>query len=259
MKAIILAAGYATRLRPLTENTAKPLLPIAGRPMIDFIVDKILELDEVDQIHVVTNHRFAGSFETWAGRRRDRIAITVHDDGTLSNEDRLGAIGDIQFTIGRGGLQGDDLLVIAGDNLFDFSLVDYVAFWRGKKDGSAIALYQCPDKSLIPLYSIVELDSADRVTSFIEKPKNPTTDLVAIATYIYRRDHVPFISRYLAEGNSRDQPGNLVAWFHQRVPVYGYRFAGEWLDIGDQSQLLAADNRARERLGLPQRSTYTLD
>jgi len=259
MKSIILAAGYATRLRPLTENTAKPLLPVAGRPMIDYIVDKILELDEVDQIHVVTNHRFAGSFSAWAARRRDRIPIIVDDDGTLSNEDRLGAIGDIEFTLEHSGLEGDDLLVIAGDNLFDFSLVDYVAFWRGKKDGSAIALYRFPDKKLIPLYSIVELDASERVISFTEKPKNPTTDLVAIATYIYGRDHVPLIARYLAEGNSKDAPGNLVAWLHSRVPVYGYRFAGEWLDIGDQSQLLEADNRARARLGLPQRSAYSID
>jgi len=111
MKAIILAAGYATRLRPLTERTAKPLLPIAGRPMIEYICDKIAELDAVDQVHVVTNHRFAPAFADWAGRRSGATPIAVHDDGTSSNEDRLGAIGDIQFTIDRAGLAGDDLLV----------------------------------------------------------------------------------------------------------------------------------------------------
>jgi len=259
MKAIVLAAGYATRLRPLTEHTAKPLLPIGGRPMVDLICDKIVEVDEVDQIHLVTNHRFAPSFAAWAAGRADRAPISVHDDGTLSNDDRLGAIGDIQFTIERAGLAGDDLLVVAGDNLFDFSLVDYTRFWRGKGDGSAIALYCCPDRELVKQYSIVELDERDRITSFVEKPANPTTDLVAIAVYLYRHEHVPLIATYLAGGNSKDQPGNLVAWLHPRVPVYGYRFAGEWLDIGDQGQLLEADNRARAARGLPPRQSYTVD
>lgn len=261
MKAIILAAGYATRLRPLTERTAKPLLPIAGRPMIEFICDEIGELGEVDQVHVVTNHRFAGPFADWAARRPVGSAtpVAVHDDGTSSNEDRLGAIGDIQFTVDRAGLAGDDLLVIAGDNLFDFSLADLAAFWRQKGDGSAVALYRCPDRELVKQYSIVELDEQGRITSFIEKPQNPTTDLVAIAIYLYRRDHAALIRRYLDEGNSKDQPGNLVAWLHTRVPVYGYRFAGDWLDIGDLGQLTEADNRMRRRLGMPERAVYTPD
>jgi glucose-1-phosphate thymidylyltransferase len=258
MKSIILAAGYATRLRPLTEHTAKPLLPIAGRPMIDHIVDKIAELSEVDHVHVVTNRRFAPAFSAWAGRRSG-LPITVHDDGTSSNEDRRGAIGDIQFTIERADLAGEDLLVVAGDNLFDFSLVDYAAFWRGKGEGSAIALYRCPDRELVKQYSIVELDDAERVRSFIEKPANPSTDLVAIATYLYRSEHTALIGKYLAEGNSKDQPGNLVAWLVPRVPVYGYRFTGQWLDIGDHGQLLEADNRARARQGMPTRETYSPD
>ena len=257
MKAIILAAGYATRLRPLTENTAKPLLPIAGRPIIDHIADKLDELPDVDAIHVVTNHRFAPAFSAWAAARGG--PVTVHDDGTVSNDDRLGAIGDIQFAVERGDLAGDDLMIIAGDNLFDFSLVDYAAFWRSKPGGSAIALYRCPDRELIKQYSIVELDASERVTSFIEKPADPSTDLVAIATYLYRSEHAALIPTYLSEGNSKDQPGNLVAWLVRRVPVYGYRFAGEWLDIGDHGQLLEADNRCRARAGLPERAAYSAD
>jgi glucose-1-phosphate thymidylyltransferase len=259
MKAIILAAGYATRLHPLTETVAKPLLPVGGRPMVDYIHDKIAEVPEVDQIHLVTNHKFAGSFAAWAAARRGRLPVTVHDDGTLSNEDRLGAIGDIRFTVERAGLAGDDLLIVAGDNLFDFSLADYVTFWRSKQDGSAIALYQCPDLELVKEYATVELDPAGRVTSFVEKPKHPNTNLVAIATYLYRREHAALIDTYLAEGNSKDQPGNLVAWLHERVPVYGYRFEGEWLDIGNHAQLLEADNRLRARDGLPPRAEYSLD
>lgn len=259
MKAIILAAGYATRLRPLTENRAKPLLPVGGRPMIDYIYDKIAAVEDVDAVHVVTNHRFADSFLQWGESHMDQLPTIVHDDGTLSNEDRLGAIGDIRFTVDHGGLQGEDLLIVAGDNLFDFSLADYVDWWRAKGDGSAIALYECPDFELVKQYSIVELDANDRVLSFVEKPQNPTTNTVGIATYIYNREHVPLIEQYLAEGNSPDQPGKFIAWLHTREPVYGYRFPGEWLDIGDRDQLLYADNQMRRRRGLSERQDYTID
>ncbi len=267
MKAIILAAGYATRLRPLTLTLAKPLLPVGGRPMIDYICDKIAEVPDVDAVYIVTNHKFAENFQQWAAQHGQQLAgghgrslpIHVLDDGTLSNEDRLGAIGDIRFTVQRAGIADDDLLIIAGDNLFDFSLAEYVEFWRGKGDGSCIALYECPDMDLVKEYSIVELDRNDRVTSFIEKPQNPTTNTVGIATYIYHRQHVPRIEQYLGEGNSPDQPGKYIAWLHKHVPVYGYRFVGEWLDIGNHEQLLFADNQVRARRGLPQRETYSVD
>ena len=256
MKAILLAAGYATRLRPLTDTIAKPLLPLAGRPMVDYIYDKIAEVPEIDAVHVVTNHKFAGGFEAWAKNHGGRLPIRVHDDGTSTNEDRLGAIGDIRFTVDKGKLQGEDLIVIAGDNLFDYSLADYVSFWRAKGEAGALALYDCPDKELVKQYSIVELDAEGRITSFIEKPKNPTTSLVGTATYIYHRKHIPLLEQYLSEGNSPDQPGNFVAWLHKRVPVYGYRFRGGWFDIGNQQELFNADNLMRERQGKPRRDAY---
>jgi glucose-1-phosphate thymidylyltransferase len=258
MKAILLAAGYATRLRPLTETIAKPLLPLAGRPMIDYICDKIEEVQEVDQLHVVTNARFAEGIRQWAQDHHGRLKPVVHDDGTSSNEDRLGAIGDIRFTVERAGLEGDDLLVSAGDNLFDFSLADYVAFFRAKGDGSCIALYECPDPRLVSQYSIVELGPNDRVISFVEKPAEPKTNLVGIATYLYRAEHAALIPTYIKEGNSPDAPGNLVAWMHKRVPVYGYRFRGSWVDIGDKQQLLDADNRLRVQKGMAPRAEYAL-
>ena len=258
MHAIILAAGYATRLRPLTETTAKPLLPVGGRPMIDYIYDKIVEVGEVEAVHIVTNHRFAASFEEWASAHESRLPLHVHDDGTRSNEDRLGAIGDVRFTIERAGLQHEDLMIVAGDNLFDFSLSDYVQFWHTKGDGSCIAVYDCPDRELVSQYSVVELDERDRVISFVEKPANPTTTTVGIATYIYHREHVPLVERYLHEGNSPDQPGKFIAWLHQRTPVYGYRIAGTWMDIGDLGQLTEADNRLRREQGLPERAEYSI-
>jgi len=257
MKAIILAAGYATRLQPLTLTLAKPLLPLAGRPIVDYIYDKIAEVADIDAIHVVTNHKFAAGFEAWAKDHKGRLPIHVHDDRTLDNADRLGAIGDIRFTVEKAKLQGEDLLISAGDNLFDYSLNDMVQYWRTKGEAGSIALYQCPDMELVKQYSIVELDGTDRLTSFIEKPKTPTTNLVGTATYIYHRNMVPMLDKYLAEGNSPDQPGNLVAWLHKRAAVYGFRFKGGWFDIGNHAELLSADNLMRERRGMPTRATYS--
>ena len=251
MKAIILAAGYATRLRPLTDSIAKQLLGIGGRPMLDWVCDKVEEL--TTDIHIVTNARFAGAFERWAS---GRSGVTVHDDGTVSNDDRLGAIGDIAFVLDRTGAD-DDLLVIAGDNLFDFSLVDLGDFWTAKGTASALAVYDCGDLELATHYGVVEVGEDDRVVGFEEKPSEPRSTLVATACYIYHREHVPLVERYLTEGNPPDQPGRLVVWLHEREPVYGYRFIGPWYDIGNPEQLLEADNRWRAKSGLPPRDTYT--
>jgi glucose-1-phosphate thymidylyltransferase len=254
VKAIVLAAGYATRLRPLTDSIAKPLLPVAERPLIDWILDRVGDVGEVDTVHVVTNSRYAPDFERWAA---ERDGVRVHDDGTTSNDDRRGAIGDIAFTVDQAALN-DDLLVIAGDNLFDFSLEDYVSFWRGKGVASSIAVHDIGDRELAKQYGIAALDSDDRVVELIEKPDDPPSTLAATATYILHREHVPLVGRYLQEGNSPDQPGKLFVWLHKREPVYGYRFEGEWFDIGDREQLLEADNRLRARAGLPLRAEYSL-
>ena len=252
LKAIILAAGYATRLRPLTDRVPKQLLPVGGRPLVDWILAKVRET-EADEIHLVTNARFAVDFARWA----EGSEVRVHDDGTTSNDDRLGAIGDIRFVIEQAGLD-DDLLVIAGDNLFDFSLADYVAYWRAKEGGSCLAVYDVGDIELAKLYGVVEVDEHDRVIGFVEKPAAPASTLAATAAYLYTREHARLIGRYLEDGNAPDQPGNFVAWLHTRAPVYAYRFAGDWHDVGDPDQLLAADNRLRAQVGLPLRQTYSL-
>ena len=253
MRAIILAAGYATRLRPLTDTIPKQLLPVGGRPMLDWVCDRVAEV--TDRIELVTNARFAGDFDEWAKRRG---GVTVHDDGTVSNEDRLGAIGDIAFVLERNGTD-DDLLVVAGDNLFDSALGDFVEFTRGKGVASGVAVYDCGDLGLAAQYGIVDVDENDRITAFEEKPPAPKTTLVATAAYVYHREHVPLIARYLDEGNPPDQPGRLVAWLYRREPVYAYRFPGLRFDIGNPEQLLEADNHWRERAGLLPRETYSLD
>lgn len=253
MKALILAAGYATRLRPLTDEYPKMLLPLAERPMLDYLLDRVREVTEIEAIHLVTNARFARRFEEWAPSD-----VTVHDDRTTSNEDRLGAIGDIAFAIDRGGLEGEDLLVVAGDNLVGYSLPEFVEFWRDK-GGSALALHEVSDPDLLRSYGVVELDETDRVVGFEEKPAQPRSNLAATAAYLYRSEDLELLPRYLEEGNSPDAPGNFAAWLHTRAPLHGYRVSGEWHDIGDLGQLLDADNVLRERVGLPKRAEYLLD
>ncbi len=251
MKAIVLAAGYATRLSPLTDSIAKQLLPVGGRPMLDWVVDKIGEV--TTDVHVVTNARFAEDFRRWAGGRE---GVVVHDDGTTSNADRLGAIGDIAFVLGRTGID-DDLLVIAGDNLFDFGLPGFVDFWQGKGVASAVAVHDCGSLELATHYGVVEMGEDDRIVGFEEKPSEPRSTLAATAAYVYHRDHVPLVPRYLGEGNPPDQPGRLVGWLCVREPVYGYRFPGPWFDIGSPDQLLEADNRLRVQAGLQPRESYS--
>jgi glucose-1-phosphate thymidylyltransferase len=234
----------------------KMLLPVGGRPVLDWLWDRVQEVPDLEATHLVTNSRFAPAFREWAQERH----VEVHDDGTTSNDDRLGAIGDIQLVIDRAGLEGSDLLVAAADNLFDFSLREYVEWWRGKEEGSsAVTVYDVEDRDLVRQYSVVELEGDGRVLSFVEKPENPSSTLAATATYLYDRGHVGLVRTYLDEGNTPDAPGNFVAWLHRRARVYGYRIPGEWIDIGDEGQLLDADNRLRRRSGLPERETYSLD
>jgi len=253
MKALILAAGYATRLRPLTDSLPKQLLTVGGRPIVDWILDKLRDAG-IDDVHLVTNARFAPDFERWASGS----GVSVHDDGTTTNETRLGAIGDIRFVQEHADLD-DDLLVIAGDNLFDYSLADYVDFWRRHDGASALAVYDVGDRELAKKYGVVAVDGTDRVVGFVEKPDDPPSTLCATATYLYARQHAALVGAYLDEGNPPDQPGYLVGWLYEREPVYAYRIAGGWHDIGDAAQLLVADNRLRVEAGLPPRTAYSLD
>jgi glucose-1-phosphate thymidylyltransferase len=252
VKALVLAAGYATRLRPLTDTWAKELLPVGGTPILDTIIERIEQVAEVDEIHVVTNDRKASAFERWAEGRD----VRVHNDGTTSNDDRLGAIGDMRFVVERARID-DHMLVVAGDNLFEFSLADFVGFWRRKGVASAIAVRDVGSLELASRYGVVDLAADDRVLDFVEKPPDPPSTLAAIATYVFHREHVPLLATYLEQGNEPDQPGRFVAWLHRREPVYAWRFTGEWFDIGDLEQLQQADNLLRSSRGLPKRSVYS--
>ena len=216
-------------------------MPVGGRPIVDRIVDNLAQVAEVDEVHVVTNARKAPAFDEWASGRD----VTVHDDGTTSNDDRLGAIGDMLFVVDRIGVD-DDLLVIAGDNLFDFQLRDLVAFWRSKGVASAVALR---DVGSLELAAAVRhrrarrrrpdlaRSSRSRPSRRRRSPRPRRTSTTA--------PRAADRATYLDEGDRADQPGRLVAWLHQREPVYGWVFDRAWFDIGDHEQLLEADNRLR--------------
>lgn len=230
MKAIILAAGYATRLYPLTKNKPKSLLTVAGKSILEHILVKIVKVKAVDHVYLVTNSRFFGQFQDWANTHPYPLAISILDDGTTDNSNRLGAIADLQFTIDRQKID-DDLLVLAGDNLFDFELSDFVAFFD-LKHADIITTHELTDLTQLQRTGVITVDSDFRVTSFEEKPKEPKSNLAVPPFYIYRRDTLPLIREYLAEGHNPDAPGNFIPWLIGKKPVYAYKFEGRRYDIG---------------------------
>lgn len=256
MKAVILAAGYATRLRPLTETTPKQLLPVGGRPILDWLLDKVHDLDEVTGVHLVTNSRFAQDFRDWGAGHN----VSVHDDGTTNNDQRLGAVGDLQLVVDNADLTGEELVVLAGDNVFDLDLKQFEGWWRDRDPaGSAIAVYDCGDRELARQYGVVATDNRQRIIEFVEKPTRPPSTLAATLIYLLLPRHVRLISTYLDAGNSPDNAGSFIAWLAEREHVYGYQFDDAWHDIGDRQQLLEADNHLRQRRGLKLRHSYVLD
>ena len=236
MKLVILAAGYATRLYPLTLDRPKPLLDVAGRPLLDHLLDRVLAIGGIDETIVVTNAKFAPAFADWARGRSD---ITVVNDGTTSETDRLGAIGDIGFVIDSRGID-DDLVVVAGDNLFDSDITDFGSHAR-KVAAPVLAVFDVGDLAEMPKYNQVQTDVDGRITFFEEKPENASTTLAGIALYYYPRETLPLIRTYLAEGNNPDQPGRLVQWLYPRIPVYTWLVPGAWYDIGSRESLAEAD------------------
>jgi glucose-1-phosphate thymidylyltransferase len=232
VKALLLGAGYATRLYPLTKNRPKPLLPIGRKPMAEWIVDRLLAVPGLDGVAVVTNSRFAEAFEDWRRGYKCPVPVTVFNDGTTSNDDRLGAVGDIQFTIREGKID-DDLLVVAGDNLFEFDVAKMVEFAKAK-GGPVVCLKDMQHVGpLISQYSVVTLDANKRITDFEEKPARPKTTLISICLYYFPKATLQLVDKYLAAGHNKDQPGWYIQWLVKQVPTYGFVIDGLWFDIGD--------------------------
>ena len=237
MKAVVLAAGYATRLYPLTLDRPKALLPVAGRPMLEHLLERLEEVEGLDEIYVVTNSKFAAAFESWAASSGSTVRIV--DDGTSDEETKLGAIGDLDLAIREGGID-DDLIVLAGDNLFSESLAPFAELGR-EKAAAAIGVYDVGDLEAIRRYNAIELDGEDRVTFFEEKPEQPRSTLTGIALYFYPQALLGLVREYLDGGNNPDQPGRLVEWLYPRTPVYAWRVPGRWYDVGSKETLAEAD------------------
>ena len=241
MKAIILAAGYATRLYPLTKNFPKPLLEVGGKTILDHLVDQIKIISDIDRIYVVTNRRFYGHFADWACKNKAiqaGLKTEILDDGTISNDDRLGAVGDIQFAIEACAI-ADDVLVLAADNILLFSLQKLVDTFNSNPV-SHVAVRHNPDYDDRKRRGNVQLDKDNRVLQFIEKPDRPISEWSASPVYIYPASILPRFEEYIASGGNPDAPGHFVAWLHTCETVYGYDIEGGVLDIGNRESLAEA-------------------
>lgn len=235
MKAIILAAGYGTRLYPLTKDTAKPLLDVGGKPILEHVLAKIQDVAEIDEVFVVSNDKFSPQFETWAETIDSPQKITVVNDGTKTNEDRLGSLGDIRFVIEQYSLQDQDLLVAAGDNIFSFSLQKLLDFYHEKKETS-VALFDVEDKELAKLYGVVSIDENQKIIDFEEKPSAPKSTLISTGLYVYPAKVISDFLRFTDEHDT-DKAGDFLAWLYPKQDVYGWRTDGTWFDIGNREQL----------------------
>ena len=240
MKLIILAAGYATRLYPLTLTTPKPLLPVGGRPMIDRVLESLAPVQGIDMAFVVTNSKFTAAFESWNHQRNGQgIPCTIINDGTTDESNRLGAIGDLGLVI-RSQQLADDLLVVAGDNLFTEPLQGFGEFCCARQM-PVLGVYDVGSLDEARKYGVVELDADGRLIHFEEKPTQPRSTLLGVALYYYPKAVVPSVLDYLAEGNNPDQPGRLVQWLYPRQAVFTWQVKGGWLDIGSKESLEAAN------------------
>lgn len=229
MKCLILAAGYATRLYPLTENFPKPLLKVGEKTILDWIVDDIDEKGTVDEYVVISNHKFATCFEDWAKNKKQKI--TVVDDGTNSNETRLGAVKDIQFAIDKLALD-DDMLVIAGDNVLDFSLTKFVSYAEEKKTSCVMRYYEKEEKKLIKS-GVLTIDNEDRVIKMQEKPSSPESNWCCPPFYFYTKEDVKNINKGIEDGCGTDAPGSFVSWLCSRSPIHAMEMPGSRYDIGN--------------------------
>jgi glucose-1-phosphate thymidylyltransferase len=238
MKLLVLAAGYATRLYPLTLNQPKPLLDVAGKPMLEHVLDNLAPVEEIDHVYVITNGKFAGHFERWAeayGSRGRGPRITVVNDHSTDDSNKFGAIGDLDMALTREGID-DDIVVVAGDNLFSERLGEFGAFCRAK-GAPVLAVYDVGDLEAIKKYNSIDVDEEGRITFFEEKPASPKSTLTGIALYFYPKFALPLIRQYVEEGNNPDQPGRLVQWMYQRTPFYTWRVPGIWYDVGSKETL----------------------
>lgn len=243
MKCLILAAGYATRLYPLTENFPKPLLEVRGKAILDWLVDDIDTLGAIDEYVVISNHKFARYFEAWA--KTKSMKITVVDDGTSTIETRLGAVCDIQFAIDMLNLD-DDMLVIAGDNVLDFSLTRFIAYTVQKKTSCVMRYYE-PSERKLRGCGVVTIDDKDLILNMTEKSQNPATHWCCPPFYFYTREDAKLVKTGIEAGCGTDAPGSFIAWLCKQAKVHAMEMPGRRYDIGN---LESYENVQREYEGI---------
>ena len=234
MKALILAAGYATRLYPLTANTPKPLLKLKGRPIIDYILDKVEQVGDIDQVNIITNNKFYSQFEEWLLPKKSYSPARYHliNDGSNTVEDRLGAIGDIHRALQKAGID-DDLLIVGGDNLFDFNLNDFVKFAYDNRPYHSMCLYLPQNHIDATKFGVAQISECGQVIGFEEKPELPKSNLIATCIYYIPREKLHLIGKYLSDGNHKDTPGSYMQWLVDNDRVFGRICDGAWFDLGD--------------------------
>jgi glucose-1-phosphate thymidylyltransferase len=242
MKLIILAAGYATRLYPLTLNQPKPLLPVAGKPMLEHVLDNVHTIEAIDHAYVVTNAKFVNHFQKWAdGYQRPNLSFsfTIVNDHSTDDSNKLGAIGDLHLVLTTFNID-DDVIVVGGDNLFSNDLREFGEYCQ-RMNAPVTGVYDVGDLEQIKKYNAIEIDENNRITYFEEKPKEPKSTLTGIALYYYPKAVLPLIHQYIAEGNNPDQPGRLVQWLYPRVPFHVWKVPGIWFDVGSKENLEEAN------------------
>jgi glucose-1-phosphate thymidylyltransferase len=238
LKAIILAAGYAKRLYPLTLNCPKSLLQVAGKPMIEYVLDNLVPISELEEVYIVTNDKFAMQFEEWSNSYRVTridLKIKIINNGVAEGQDGFGAISNLHLVLQREQVN-DDVIVVAADNLFSQSLEDFATSSRQKKS-PIVAVYKIDDLAQGKRYNSIHFDDVGRVTFFKEKPKRPSSTIIGVALYYYPKASLPLIKSYIEEGNNSDQPGRLVEWMYSRTPFYTWQVPGIWYDIGSKESL----------------------
>lgn len=229
MKCLILAAGYATRLYPLTENFPKPLLEVGGKTILDWLIDDIDKSGSVDEYVVISNHKYAHHFESWAKSKNQKV--TVVDDGTVSNETRLGAVRDIQFAIDSLHLE-DDMLVIAGDNVLDFSLTDFISYAQRKNTSCVMRYYEAERNKLLKC-GVVTIDENDKISEMTEKSPTPATNWCCPPFYYYTKKDAQLVRQGIESGCGTDAPGSYIAWLCKQTDVHAMEMPGKRYDIGN--------------------------
>lgn len=243
MKVMILAAGYGTRLYPLTLDRPKALIKVAGRSILERLLEKLLKIDICSGVYIVTNNKFHGMINSWVLEHDFPFSVEVINDNTVSNDDRLGAIGDMQLVIERK-KPSEDILVMAGDNLFDFDLSEFIEYSIEKR-ALCVALYDVNDIELAKKYGVVKISDRGVMEKFQEKPENPESTLASTGVYYFPQETIVGLKEYMTSGLTTDAPGNFISWVALRKEVYGFVFNEKWYDIGDKRSLEKADKEYR--------------